>query len=599
MADLIEETVFDGDGVAVAGALGYVFADGVLASLTNALGAPIANPLVTDANGYASGYVTFSSTYSVKWNWGGRERYVSVHHADIGIAAAAASAAEDAGIAVASANAAAASAATAAAYTSAKSANTAALITALRSWGFFANQTHNTPSADIATISVGTAFANSVINGAAWFSPAIARSSNKLTWVGGPLTAQGYGSGSHTYGARGGYNGSAWPGGAYNGYEFTHTGTTFDIQVSQNAGGTDNFRVIVNGKLAGTATIGAAGTLAYVNVSFPSSATRNIRIETTAPIGAINVTSASEVVSIARSYPMIPVIGDSFVEGTGADNFNLAGEAQTLIKLIGGRAATAGVGQTGILNDAAGAKVNWQNATRLTDLTLSGVTDPITSAAYTPAMGVVMASLNDLNLGSTYWGGAANYLEAVRKGTLAIIAAWIAANPGKPLVVFGPTWTNGTPIPDTFRYRDGIEQACSAAGGVASNVWFIDRLNPHTALRSGTMAYSDTTGNTTNGSKVITNIPSTSGYAVGGAVSGSGIPTGSRIMSIDSGTQVTIDNDQSATATGVALKFRNDQSALYTSLSSGDTTHPSQAGHDYDAHWMARELRRLILTEFN
>lgn len=57
------------------------------------------------------------------------------------------------------------------------------------------------------------------------------------------------------------------------------------------------------------------------------------------------------------------------------------------------------------------------------------------------------------------------------------------------------------------------------------------------------------TGTTTNGSPVVTGISSTSLLVVGMATSGSGIPAGSTILSVDSGTQVTLSNNATAGAT--------------------------------------------------
>lgn len=65
-----------------------------------------------------------------------------------------------------------------------------------------------------------------------------------------------------------------------------------------------------------------------------------------------------------------------------------------------------------------------------------------------------------------------------------------------------------------------------------------------------------TTGNTTAGSKIITGIPSTSGISAEyWFVSGTGLPYQAKVVSVDSGTQVTIDRPVSETGTGVALQF--------------------------------------------
>ena len=70
-----ETVVTDGDNLPVAGAKGYVYVDGVLASLTDDLAAPLGNPLTSDSLGYVKATVP-SSNFTVKWNWLGRERLI-------------------------------------------------------------------------------------------------------------------------------------------------------------------------------------------------------------------------------------------------------------------------------------------------------------------------------------------------------------------------------------------------------------------------------------------------------------------------------------------------------------------------------------------
>lgn len=76
-----------------------------------------------------------------------------------------------------------------------------------------------------------------------------------------------------------------------------------------------------------------------------------------------------------------------------------------------------------------------------------------------------------------------------------------------------------------------------------------------------------TTGNITNGSRVITNIPSTTGIiAETWSVTGTGLPTKAKIVSVDSATQVTIDRPCTASTTGVSLVFAQDGYDLPTDL---------------------------------
>jgi hypothetical protein len=73
----------------------------------------------------------------------------------------------------------------------------------------------------------------------------------------------------------------------------------------------------------------------------------------------------------------------------------------------------------------------------------------------------------------------------------------------------------------------------------------------------GTIDYAKTglTGNVTNASAIITNIPNTEQLAVGMKVAGTGINAAATIGSIDSATQITMSHTASATNTGVALTF--------------------------------------------
>lgn len=79
MASYLDGTVTDQNGVAVAGANVYVYRspDG-LADLEDALGQPIANPVVTDADGYWKAYAD-DGYYTLRYYWGGRQRYVEAN----------------------------------------------------------------------------------------------------------------------------------------------------------------------------------------------------------------------------------------------------------------------------------------------------------------------------------------------------------------------------------------------------------------------------------------------------------------------------------------------------------------------------------------
>lgn len=71
-----------------------------------------------------------------------------------------------------------------------------------------------------------------------------------------------------------------------------------------------------------------------------------------------------------------------------------------------------------------------------------------------------------------------------------------------------------------------------------------------------TTEYLTTTGDTTSGSAVVTNIPDTTGLAAGTwMASGTGIPQDTYISSVDSGTQVTLSALATSSTTGGAVYF--------------------------------------------
>lgn len=68
-------------------------------------------------------------------------------------------------------------------------------------------------------------------------------------------------------------------------------------------------------------------------------------------------------------------------------------------------------------------------------------------------------------------------------------------------------------------------------------------------------AFTATTGNTTDDSAVVTGIPSTTGLSARYMVVGTGINTNTMVLTVDSATQVTLNQPATATGTGVTLNF--------------------------------------------
>jgi len=75
-------------------------------------------------------------------------------------------------------------------------------------------------------------------------------------------------------------------------------------------------------------------------------------------------------------------------------------------------------------------------------------------------------------------------------------------------------------------------------------------------------AYTSTTGTVTSGSAVITAIPSTTGLSARYQVTGTGILTNSQVLTVDSATQVTINQEATTSGTAVTLTFSQTQYAM-------------------------------------
>jgi hypothetical protein len=71
------------------------------------------------------------------------------------------------------------------------------------------------------------------------------------------------------------------------------------------------------------------------------------------------------------------------------------------------------------------------------------------------------------------------------------------------------------------------------------------------------------TGNLTNGSRIVTNMSSTAGISKHDFVTGTGLPAGARVESIDSATQVTLTDAAVANGTNQSLTFTEDRLTLW------------------------------------
>lgn len=123
----------------------------------------------------------------------------------------------------------------------------------------------------------------------------------------------------------------------------------------------------------------------------------------------------------------------------------------------------------------------------------------------------------------------------------------------------------------TIRYADSSLSTnvdCGTITGLAYNItegylgptlFFFIRSSDGTAWFLSEDAANDSTptftADTTSGSAVLSNVSSITNAYVGQAISGTGIPAGARIQSIDSATQITMTGNATANGTGVTVTF--------------------------------------------
>lgn len=88
------------------------------------------------------------------------------------------------------------------------------------------------------------------------------------------------------------------------------------------------------------------------------------------------------------------------------------------------------------------------------------------------------------------------------------------------------------------------------------------------------------TGNTTSGSAVVSGMSNTTSLYAGAVLSGTGIGTGTRILTVDSSSQITLNQAASATNTGVTLTFYHCNYDVFAYLSSGTPTLQTVAWSD-------------------
>lgn len=135
----------------------------------------------------------------------------------------------------------------------------------------------------------------------------------------------------------------------------------------------------------------------------------------------------------------------------------------------------------------------------------------------------------------------------------------------------------------------GIEET-SINSGVTPVVTFTsaDNTGWYYPLDSGT-GTKTFTADTTNTSAVLANVSSTTGCYEGQALSGTGIPAGTRILSVDSATQITMTLAATATNTGVTITREKIAKII-------DADFPGNAGYTLAGTFVAMDQRLNVMT---
>jgi lysophospholipase L1-like esterase len=349
--------------------------------------------------------------------------------------------------------------------------------------------------------------------------------------------------------------------------DFLFDGTTIELQFKGMA---FFLRLRVDGELvsATPVTVTATGSTYFLPITFGSRAIRKISVETSGFVfGGVTTGPNDTIEKAVTPAPRCIVIGDSFVEGTGATGSNATGWVRRLGECLGiSDTWASGLGGTGYLQTS-GSRAKFRDRI---------VTDCIN---YNPDMYVLAGGLNDY----------ASFTAAAIGAEVATLCAQLkAALPNANGIVMSPFWRNGVEtIPTNFLdAKDAIKSAALTAG-----MTFVDVIEmPLTgAPQSTTLAAQANAGATSLslvgavpvGTTVEIGTGATRERRVTTTLTGTG-PYTAAVTALTSthasGQTVTVVGSCMWTGTGkVGATTGSGNSDL---LVSNDGVHPSQAGHE-------------------
>jgi hypothetical protein len=181
-------------------------------------------------------------------------------------------------------------------------------------------------------------------------------------------------------------------------------------------------------------------------------ALRRIRIyRYLADFGGIDIKPTQAIAPTPRSIPRLFILGDSYIEGTGASS-TLTGLATTVGRLLGMETFIGGQGGTGYVNTGStGGKAVFGDAARLAKVT-----------AAAPDYVLVFGSQND------------DGLSGIQSAASALYTTLASSLPNAKLIVVGPPSLSSTVSTNRAANRDAVKAAALAAPNV---IGFVDPNN--------------------------------------------------------------------------------------------------------------------------
>ncbi|MEI7861694.1 MAG: hypothetical protein WCJ21_03655, partial [Planctomycetota bacterium] len=285
-------------------------------------------------------------------------------------------------------------------------------------------------------------------------------------------------------------------------------------------------------------------------------------------IASAAVTSLSSTVGLAVGQT---VTGAGIAAGTTI----LSIDSATAITLS--TPATAGDGVSGIALAFTGGQIDGQYVIAGDRVLVQNqIANPATNGIYIVKAGAWVRASDADNVAELRAGayafvksGAANAgkgfalaNDAVEVGTTPLYFCPFQAQ----VSVVGNTTLNSPVVKDLVSTANlAVGQSVAGPGiPAAATILAIDSAAKTLTLSANATATTAITGNTTITSAVVTNLPSTSTLAGGMVVTGTGIPAGTTIKSVDSVSQITLTAPASATSTGVLLSFSSGNTGTTT-----------------------------------